>query len=78
MKAHYTARISRNMEALARDKARFNAWVTTKEQESQSMAEAIEWCLKSPASEPVASRGRELSAVAASSPVATAAVAKPM
>jgi hypothetical protein len=78
IKAHYTARISRNMEALARDKARFNSWVTTKEQESQSMAEAVELCLQTPGSEPVASREREMRAAAASS-VATAAVAaKPM
>jgi hypothetical protein len=78
IKAHYTARISRNMEALARDRARFNSWVTTKEQESQSMAEAVELCLQTPGSEPVASREREMRAAAASS-VATAAVAaKPM
>ena len=66
IKAHYTARISRNMEALARDKARFNSWVTTKEQESQSMAEAVELCLKTPVSEPasVAPRDRPASAAA--------------
>jgi hypothetical protein len=52
IKAHYTARISRNMEALARDKARFNSWVTAKEQESQNMAEAVDLCLELPTSEP--------------------------
>ncbi|MFY9909950.1 MAG: PilZ domain-containing protein [Candidatus Sulfotelmatobacter sp.] len=58
IKAHYTARISRNMEALARDKARFNSWVTTKEQESQSMAEAVELCVNSP--EPASAPPREI------------------
>lgn len=51
IKAHYTARISRDMEALARDKARFSSWVTIKQQEAQSMSEAVELCLKSPVSE---------------------------
>jgi hypothetical protein len=78
IKAHYTARISRNMEALARDKARFNSWVTTKEQESQSMAEAVELCLKSPGSEPVASREREMSAAAGNSAAAAVGAAKAM
>jgi hypothetical protein len=78
IKAHYTARISRNMEALARDKARFNAWVTTKEQESQSMAEAIELCLTLPEPEPVAPRERETSATAGTSAAAAAVAAKPM
>jgi hypothetical protein len=78
IKAHYTARISRNMEALARDKARFNSWVTTKEQESQNMAEALDLCMKSPESEPAASGEREMSAAAASSPAVPAGAAKPM
>jgi hypothetical protein len=78
IKAHYTARISRNMEALARDKARFNNWVTTKEQEAQSMSEALELCLKSSGSEPVAAREREMSAAAASSAAAAAGAGKPM
>ncbi|MFY9743456.1 MAG: hypothetical protein WA252_12320 [Candidatus Sulfotelmatobacter sp.] len=78
IKAHYTARISRNMEALARDKARFNSWVTTKEQESQSMGEAVELCLKTPVSEPAVSREREMSAVAAGAASAPAGPAKPM
>ena len=47
IKAHYTARISRDMEALARDKARFSSWVTIKQQEAQSTSEAVELCLKS-------------------------------
>lgn len=51
IRAHYTARIGRCTEALGRDKARFNHWVTTKEQESRNMAEAVELCLQAPAAE---------------------------
>jgi hypothetical protein len=66
IKAHYTARISRNMEALARDKARFNSWITTKEQESQSMAEAVELCLTpAPESAPAPQREAAVAAVKA-------------
>lgn len=65
IKAHYSSRISRNMEALARDKARFNAWVTTKEQESQSIAEAVDLCIETPISEPSPTPVREISTAAA-------------
>ena len=79
IKAHYNARISRNMEALARDKARFNNWVTTKEQESQSMAEAIELWIKTPPSEPaVTAPARSLTLPADSAKASTAAASKPM
>jgi hypothetical protein len=53
IKAHYMARINRNQEAVARDKARFSNWVATKQQEAQSMTEALDLCLKSQPSEPV-------------------------
>jgi hypothetical protein len=46
IKAHYAARISRSLEGVAREKATFNAWLTLKQQESQSMAEAAELCMK--------------------------------
>lgn len=75
IKAHYTARISRNMEALARDKARFNSWVTTKEQESQSMAEAVELCVNSP--EPTSSAPREIKSPASAAAAGTGS-SKPM
>ncbi|MHB8215298.1 MAG: hypothetical protein ACYDDS_04380 [Candidatus Sulfotelmatobacter sp.] len=52
VKAHHLARISRNLEGVARERATFNNWLTLKQQECQSMAEAVELCLKSPASEP--------------------------
>jgi hypothetical protein len=50
VKAHYTARISRNLEGVAREKTTFESWVTLKQQECQSMAEAVELCQKSTAS----------------------------
>ena len=51
IKAHYAARISRDMEALARDKARFSSWITIKQQEAQSMSEAVDLCLNLPVAE---------------------------
>jgi len=53
VKAHYAARISRNQEGVAREKATFNAWLNLKQQECQSMAEAAEMCVKpAPVPEP--------------------------
>jgi hypothetical protein len=46
------ARINRNLEGVAREKASFEAWVALKQKESQSMAEAAELCLKPPAATP--------------------------
>ncbi len=46
VKAHYMAKISRNLEGVAREKANFDHWLAAKEQECQSMAEAVELCLK--------------------------------
>jgi hypothetical protein len=51
IKAHYMARITQNMEGVAREKATFNSWLTLKQQECQRMAEAVELCSKSPAPE---------------------------
>ncbi|HSZ61807.1 MAG TPA: PilZ domain-containing protein [Terriglobales bacterium] len=50
IKAHYTGRISRNLDGVARQKATFAEWVNTKQQECQGMADAIELCSKAPAS----------------------------
>lgn len=52
VKTHYMARISRNLNDVAREKATFSSWLTTKQQESQRMSEAAELCLKSTVSEP--------------------------
>jgi len=63
IKAHYTARIGRNMEGVAREKATFASWLTLKQQECQSMAEAVELCLKSPVSEPASAPPSDVSMV---------------
>ncbi len=52
LKAHYTARIERGLEAIARDKSRFNEWSARKQREAQDMADALALCLKSPSAEP--------------------------
>lgn len=51
IKAHYMSRIERNKEGVAREKATFAEWLATKQEESLSMAEAMELCLKGPVSE---------------------------
>jgi hypothetical protein len=51
IKAHYMARISRNMEGVAREKATFSNWQTLKQQEIQDMSEAAELCSKPKAPE---------------------------
>jgi hypothetical protein len=72
IKAHYTARISRCTEALARDKARFSSWVTTKEQESRNMAEAVELCLKVSGLEPPVTALATVAAAAAGTSISPA------
>ena len=52
IRAHYTARIGRNLEGVAREKATFDSWVTLKQEECRSIAEAAELCMKLPACEP--------------------------
>jgi hypothetical protein len=52
IRAHYTARIGRNLEGVAREKATFDSWVTLKQEECRSIAEAAELCMKLPAPEP--------------------------
>jgi hypothetical protein len=74
VKAHHLARISRNLEGVAREKATFNSWLSLKQQECQSMAEAVELCLKSPAAEPVNAAPTEVRKEKA----ATATAAKPI
>ncbi len=51
LKAHYTARIDRGIEVVARDKSRFTDWSTRKELEAKSMAEVLDLCLKPAVSE---------------------------
>jgi hypothetical protein len=70
IKAHYMARINRNVEAVAREKARFTNWVATKQHETQTMAEAVELCLKSSSTESAGSTAQEsaMSAAAGAGP----------
>jgi len=51
VKARYAERLLRNLDGMAREKATFGNWLTMKQQEAQSMAEAMELCLKQPAPE---------------------------
>lgn len=66
VKAHYMARISRNLDGMAREKATFSSWLTMKQQESQSMSEAAELCLQSTVSDPVSGSLSKVSMVDAS------------
>lgn len=75
IKAHYIARIGRCTEALSRDKARFNNWVTTKDEESKNMAEAVDLCLKTANAETPAP---VLISAAAASASAGSVTAKPV
>ena len=52
VRAHYMARISRNLDGVAREKETFEGWVTLKRQECQSMAEAAELCTEPAVCEP--------------------------
>jgi hypothetical protein len=73
IRAHYTARIGRNLEGVAREKATFDSWVTLKQEECRSIAEAAELCTKLPASEPaVASPSNGAMAKAASAATSSA------
>jgi hypothetical protein len=47
VQAQFTARITRNLDGIAREKAAFNNWQLTKKQASESMSEAVELYLKS-------------------------------
>jgi hypothetical protein len=54
VKAQYLARINRNLEAVAREKARFASWQTLNQQEAQKISAAAELCLKPAAADPPA------------------------
>ena len=49
LKEQYMARVNRNLESVAREKATFNAWLATKQREAQNIAEAAELCAKTAA-----------------------------
>lgn len=52
VKEQYRTRITRNLDGVAREKAEFDAWQSTKKRAAGSMSEAVELCLKSTATEP--------------------------
>ncbi len=66
VKEQYAARISRHHDAVARQKAAFNSWQKMKQQESQSMLEASELCLKSPLGETGTGSRSDVSLISAS------------
>jgi hypothetical protein len=61
VKARYTDRLRRNLDGIAREKATFGSWLTTKQEEAQSMTEAVELCLKPQAPEPASESLAEVS-----------------
>ncbi len=66
VKARDGERLRRNLDGIAREKATFGSWLTLKQQESQSMTEAVELCLKPQLSEPANNSLQEVSLVNAS------------
>lgn len=61
VKARYTERLRRNLDGMAREKATFGHWLTAKQQESESMREAVELCLKPPVAEKASTPLEEVS-----------------
>jgi hypothetical protein len=61
VKARYMERLRRNLDGVAREKETFASWVAIKQQESQSMAEAVELCRKSSGAEPASDAHAEVS-----------------
>jgi hypothetical protein len=61
VKAQYMARIGRNLAGVVREKAAFNSWLAMKQQESQSISEAAELCVKSIVPEPAGASPQALS-----------------
>jgi len=55
VKAGYMARINRNLDGVAREKAALESWMTVKQQEIANIAEVVDLCVKPQALEPVSS-----------------------
>ena len=66
VRAHYMERLKRNLDGVAREKSTFDNWLTLKQQEAQSMLEAVDLCLKPLPAEPVRDSLAEVSLVDAS------------
>jgi hypothetical protein len=56
VRARFMERMKQTLDGIARDRARFGSWLTTMHEESQSISEAAELCLKA-ASPPAATSG---------------------
>jgi hypothetical protein len=69
VKAQYMARISRNLDAVARQKATFTSWQAMRRQEIQNISDAAELCLKSIESEPASALPDLSKAVASARPM---------
>jgi hypothetical protein len=67
IKANYMARINRNLEAVAREKAAFTTWRTTKQQECQNMSDAADLFSKPVVAETAQSALAEVSKVSGKS-----------
>jgi hypothetical protein len=65
IKTHYMARISRNKDAVSREKAAFGTWLEGKQRVVQNIAEAAELCLTPMVSQPVAGPILEISKASA-------------
>jgi hypothetical protein len=65
VKEQYSARVNRNLEAVAREKAIFNRWRAMKQKEVQSISAAVDLCLKRDAPEPAATPPLTATAAAA-------------
>ena len=66
VRAHYMERLKRNLDGVAREKSTFGNWLTLKQQEAQSMLEAVDLCLKPLPAEPARDSLAEVSLVDAS------------
>ena len=53
-KAHYMARISRNLEGMALEKSTFEKWLAMKKREAESISEAVGLCVKAASPGPTA------------------------
>jgi hypothetical protein len=53
VKARYMARVGRNLDTVAREKATFESWVSVKRQESENIAQVVDLCVKPQPCEPV-------------------------
>lgn len=77
-KLHHMACINRNLDRIAREKATLNDWLAMKQQELQSITEAVALCLKSSVAEPAPDSAAGAADVAAvPAPVSSTAAKTP-